>query len=137
MTVFVLYERRARFVCVDVNGNIGWTIMGRIPRRIGYTGRIPISWADGSRYWDGFLEPEEYPRIINPEAGAIWTANARIVDGEDATKIGNGSYDIGARQKQIRDALLALDEAREKDMLDIQLDHRALFLERWRRWSLR
>jgi penicillin amidase len=120
------------FVCVDINGNIGWTIIGKIPRRTGFSGKIPTSWADGSRHWDGFLEPEEYQRIVNPDAGAVWTANARIVSGEMATKIGDGGYDLGARQKQIRDALLKLEKAEEKDMLAIELDDRALFLERWR-----
>ncbi len=124
------------FVCVDVEGNIGWTVMGRIPRRIGFDGSVPTSWADGSRSWDGWLRPEEYPRIINPETGAIWTANARVVDGEMAAKIGYGGYDVGARQGQIRDALLELDRAEEKDMLTIQLDHRALFFARWRRLLL-
>jgi penicillin amidase len=119
------------FVCVDTNGNIG-----RIPRRKGYSGRIPTSWADGSRYWDGFLDSEEYPKIINPGTGAIWTANARIVDGEMVSKIGNGGYDLGARQKQIRDALLNLNKSSETDMLDIQLDHRALLLEQWRQFVL-
>ncbi|MEJ2109445.1 MAG: penicillin acylase family protein [Acidobacteriota bacterium] len=124
------------FVCVDATGNIGWTIIGRIPRRIGFSGKIPTSWADGSRNWDGFLDPEEYPGIINPETEAIWTANARIVDGEMVANIGNGDYALGARQKQIRDALLNLDKADEIDMLDIQLDDRALLLERWRRLIL-
>jgi penicillin amidase len=120
------------FVCVDDRGNIGWTIIGRIPRRTGYSGRVPTSWADGSRHWNGFLDPQEYPRIVNPAAGAIWTANARIVDGEEAAKIGNGDLNLGARQKQIRDDLLKLDRAQEQDMLDVQLDSRALFLQRWR-----
>ena len=124
------------FVCVDADGNIGWTVIGKIPRRIGYDGRVPTSWADGSRRWDGWLLPEDYPRIINPEKGAIWTANARVVDGEMAATIGDGGYDIGARQGQIRDALLKLETAEEKDMLSVQLDHRALFLERWRRLLL-
>ena len=33
--------------------------------------------------WDGWLDPEEYPRIVNPEEGLIWTANARVVGGQD------------------------------------------------------
>ena len=124
------------FVCVDADGNIGWTVMGRIPRRIGHDGRVPTSWADGSRRWEGWLTPEEYPRIVNPEAGAIWTANARVVDGDMAARIGHGDYDLGARQGQIRDTLLKLHGAEEEDMLAVQLDDRALFLQRWRRLVL-
>ena len=120
------------FTVADHEGNIGWTIAGPIPRRVGYSGEVPRSWASGECYWDGYLEPEEYPRIINPNGGRIWTANARVVSGEMLDKVGFGGYILGARAKQIRDDLFALDKASEKDLLEVQLDHRAVFLERWR-----
>jgi len=120
------------FVCADRQGRIAWTIEGRIPRRVGFDGKLPVSWADGSHFWDGYLEPSEYPRIINPESGMIWTANSRVVDGEMLARIGFGGYDLGARTRQIRDRLASLEIVTEADMLDIQLDDRALFLERWR-----
>ena len=119
------------FVVADTAGQIAWTILGRIPRRFGFDGRTPTSWSDGSRGWDGYLEPSEYPRIVEPPAGRIWTANARVVSGEKAEKLGQGFYDLGARASQIRDGLLALEVADEQAMLDVQLDDRALFLERW------
>lgn len=120
------------FVTVDRSGRIGWTLMGLIPRRFGHDGRLPSSWADGSRGWDGWLETDEYPRVVDPESGRVWTANTRVVGGEDYAKIGDGGYDLGARASQIRDGLLALETADEKDLLAIQLDDRALFLERWK-----
>ena len=120
------------FVVADAGKRIGWTIMGAIPRRFGYDGRLPTSWADGSRGWDGWLEPKEYPRILDPEEGRFWSANNRIVDGEWLAKIGRASYTLGARARQIRDRLRALESASESDLLSIQLDDRALFLERWR-----
>lgn len=121
------------FVCVDAHGRIGWTVMGRLPRRVGFDGRLPSSWADGSRRWDGWLDPEEYPRIVDPPLGRIWTANARVVDGPDLARIGEGGgFAFGARQRQIRDDLLAIEKATPRDMLRVQLDDRALFLERWR-----
>jgi len=120
------------FVVADDQGHIAWTILGRIPRRVGFDGRLPSSWADGSHRWDGYLTPEEYPRVINPDQGRLWTANARVVGGEFLAKLGDGGYDLGARAKQIRDDLLAIDQASEADMLKIQLDDRAVFLEAWR-----
>jgi penicillin amidase len=119
------------FVVADSKGRIGWTILGRIPRRVGFDGRLPASWADGTRRWDGYLKPEEYPRIVEPASGRIWTANSRVVGGEFLAIVGDGGYDLGARQQQIRDDLLATEEATEADMLRIQLDDRAVFLERW------
>jgi penicillin amidase len=40
--------------------------------------------------------------------------------------------DRGARTKQIRDDLMALNKATPQDMLKVQLDDRAVFLQRWR-----
>jgi penicillin amidase len=124
------------FVCADADGHIGWTIMGRIPVRVGFDGRIPVSWADGSCRWDGWLAPEAYPRIKDPPGGQIWTANARVVDGAMLARLGDGGYDLGARARQIRDDLSALGPARERDMLPVQLDDRALFLARWQQLLL-
>lgn len=119
------------FVVADSGGRIAWTVLGRIPRRIGHDGWLPRSWADGTSRWDGYLQPEEYPRVVDPEVGRLWTANARVVSDEYYKIIGDSGYDVGARQQQIRDSLLELEQATEADMLKIQLDDRALFLTRW------
>jgi len=124
------------FVCADDQGRIAWTILGRIPRRVGFDGRLPSSWADGSHRWDGYLEPEEYPRVIDPANGKLWTANSRVVSGDFLKIVGDGGYDLGARQQQIRDDLLATESATEKDMLRIQLDDKAVFLDRWQKLLL-
>ncbi len=119
-------------VAADRDGHIGWSVAGRLPARVGFDGRRSTSWADGSRRWEGLLPPEEVPRIVDPESGRLWSANHRAVDGEMLAKLGEGRYVLGARARQIRDALLALEAATAKDMLALQLDDRALFLERWR-----
>jgi len=51
--------------------------------------------------------------------------------GTDLAKLGDGGYDKGARARQIHDDLLRLRAPTQKDMLEIQLDDRAVFLERW------
>ncbi len=124
------------FVCADSGGRIGWTIIGRIPKRRGLSGAVPASWADGSRGWDGWVAPEEAPRIVDPPAGILWTANNRTTSGEVLAVLGDGGHDLGARARQIRDGLLALADANEDDMLALQLDDRALLLERWRTLAL-
>ena len=50
-------------VVADRTGRIGWSVMGPIPRRVGFDGRLPASWADGRRRWDGWLDSDEYPRV--------------------------------------------------------------------------
>ena len=72
--------------------------------------------------------------IRDPESGVIWTANVRVIDGEMLAKIGDGGYAFGARARQIRDALAAIDDASEQDMLNVQLDDRALFMDVWRKY---
>lgn len=116
----------------DTSGRIAWTIGGAIPRRIGHDGMTPESWSDGAHRWDGYLNGADFPQVVNPENGRIWTANAPVVDGAMLAAIGEGGYADGIRARLIRDRLLAIPKATPRDMLSIQLDDRALFLERWR-----
>jgi penicillin amidase len=74
------------------------------------------------------------PVIDNPPSQRLWTANNRTLDGEALQKVGDGGYALGARAKQIRDDLFANNKFTERDLLAIQLDDRAMFLERW--WKL-
>lgn len=119
-------------VAAGRDGRIGWSVAGRIPRRVGLDGRLSTSWADGTRRWDGWVEPEGYPRVVDPPSGRLATANNRLVEGEWLALLGDGGYDPGARMRQIRDGLLAIERATPRDMLRVQLDDRAVFLERWR-----
>lgn len=123
-------------VCADASGRIAWTIIGRIPKRRGWDGQLPVSWADGSCGWDGWLAGDDHPRLVDPPAGRLWTANARVADPDGARLVGDEGQDLGARQGQIRDTLLALDKATAADMLALQLDDRALFLGRWQQLLL-
>lgn len=123
-------------VMADATGRIAWTIGGAMPMRIGHDGMTPESWADGTRRWNGYLTTSEYPSIVDPKDGRIWTANAPVVDGPMLATIGEGGYADGIRARLIRDRLMKIDKATPQDMLDIQLEDRALFLERWRKLLL-
>jgi len=124
-------------VIADSQGQIAWTIAGRIPRRVGFDGHLPVSWADGTRRWDGWYDSPTYPRIVNPPDGVIVTANNRIVSGDYLAMLGDGGYDPGARARQILDGIRKLERVTEADMLAVQLDDRALLMERWRTLALR
>jgi len=124
------------FVVADAQGHLGWTIAGIIPNRVGFDGRFPASWANGDRYWDGWLGSETYPQVYDPESQRIWTANARVVGEKHLPIVGESGYALGARAGQIRDRLMAKDAFGEKDLLAIQLDDEALFLARWRQLLL-
>jgi penicillin amidase len=80
------------------------------------------------------MATSERPALKDPPTHRLWTANNRTLDGEALQKVGDGGYALGARAKQIRDDLFAKDKFTERDLLAIQLDDRAVFLERW--WKL-
>jgi penicillin amidase len=124
------------FIVADRAGRIAWTVAGFLPRRVGYDGRLPVSWAFGDRRWDGFLPAGEVPTVSSPSGGLLWTANNRAVGGRGLEALGDSGYAIGARARQIRDDLVALPRGTRpvspKDLLDIQLDDRAVLLGWWR-----
>jgi penicillin amidase len=123
-------------VLADTQGQIAWTIAGSIPKRAGFSGRLPVSWADGSRGWTGWYGKADYPRIVNPPDGVIVTANNRIVSDQYLAMVGDGGYDPGARARQILDGVRVQKKVTAADMLAVQLDDRALLMERWRTLAL-
>ncbi len=120
----------------DREGRVAWSLVGRLPRRVGFDGRMPVSWADGSCYWDGYLSPAEQPRWVDPPEGRVWMANNRVAAGKDLALIGDSGYALGARARQVRDALRAMEHPTEAEMLALQLDDRALFYGEWRTLAL-
>ena len=121
-------------VVADARGNIGWSIAGSvIPVRAGFDPSVPADWSKPGTGWVGYAAPAQVPYILNPPGSRIWTANQRIVSGDALALIGDGGYDLGARALQIREDLQARDRFTAPDMLDIQLDDRALFLARWQK----
>jgi penicillin amidase len=116
----------------DRFGDIAWTIMGRIPNRVGYDPRLPASWADAGVGWLGWLASDAYPVVTRPDDGVLWTANARTGNGDVLDAVGRGGYALGARAQQIRDRLATLERGSIDDMLAIQLDDRALVQQAWR-----
>jgi len=134
------------FVVADAAGTIGWTIAGKFPQRLGFDGRLPVSWSYGDRRWLGFVPPAEVPTILSSldssqpshptDPTRIYTANQRIVGDAALALIGDGGYASPPRAAQIRDQLAKLEHATPRDFLAIQLDDRALFLDRWQKFLL-
>lgn len=120
------------FVVGDTQGNILWTIAGRIPLRSdNFDPRLPADWRKPDTGWLGWLDAADYPLIRNPDSGRLWTANTRTVGPEMLRIIGDGGYDLGARSKQIRDTLFAQERFSVDDFFAIQLDYRAVFFSHW------
>jgi len=124
------------FTVGDAAGNIGWTIIGRVPARFGFDGQEAVSFADGTRGWAGDLAAEDTPAVLNPAGARIWTANSRVMGGDAFAKLGDGGYDNGARAGRIRDLLLAKERFAPADFLAIQLDDVATRNRFWQQLML-
>lgn len=61
-------------ICADLNGDIAWFAVGKVPRRPNWDGLLPVA-VDGRYEWDGFHPTAALPSAINPERGYIATAN--------------------------------------------------------------
>ncbi len=121
-------------VVADAQGHIGWSIAGSaIPLRSGFDPSMPSDWSKPNTGWIGFAAPAQDPHVLDPQNGRLWTANQRLTEGDALQLLGNGGYDQGARAQQIRDDLAARSRFAPHDMLDIQLDNRAVFLARWQK----
>ena len=140
----------------DRGGRIAWRLIGPLPVRAPGCGGN-LAWPDASGPAPSVPAPSAVaavrdagdagpachpwpiatgagPVLADPPDHRLWTANARVLDGEALTEVGDGGYALGARAHQIRDNLFARDRFAEADLLAIQLDDRALFLQRW--WHL-
>lgn len=113
----------------DHLGDIGWTIMGPLPQRDnGRFASTPAHFHD----WR-WVPPEDYPRILNPVSGLIWSANNRMYEQAEWPSIGEDDFLSSARAWQIRQSLGQLRNANEERVASIQFDNRALLLARWYR----
>ena len=116
----------------DREGNVGWTIAGSLPRREGHDGRIPIKSSTLESQAPRWLAPAEYPVVLNPPGNRLWSANSRHVGGEQYALLGDGRYTAGTRARQIRNRLREKTAFSESDLLALQLDNRADYLDEWR-----
>ena len=121
------------FIVGDSEGHIGWTIAGRLPRHNDVPPALPQLSTDRLVGFEGWLAPGEGPQLLDPAEGLLWSANARVVGGDAARLIGDDGLDRGARATQIHADLLAAPRPLAPlASMRIQLDDRAVFLERWR-----
>ncbi|MGY8565018.1 penicillin acylase family protein [Paracidovorax citrulli] len=115
----------------DAHGRIAWRLLGTRPDRAADCPPAGISSSAPATCAPWPIRSDGAPTLVDPPSHRLWTANGRVLDGAELAVAGNAGYDLGARGRQIRDDLDAKTRFTEKDLLAIQLDDRALFLERW------
>jgi penicillin amidase len=105
----------------DADGRIAWIIAGRLPRRVGHDGTVPISWADEGIGWDGWLDESHRPVIIDPESGVLFSANNRMADLETARVLGR-EWAEPDRARRISELLAGEELFDESALSAMQLD---------------
>ena len=75
-------------VYADVNGNIGWQAAGLAPIRENWSGILPVPGDTGEYEWTGFRRASELPRLYNPPAHFIATANHNVLPPGYKTALG-------------------------------------------------
>ena len=106
------------------DGRIGWVLGGFVPQRVGFTGKVPTSWADGTRRWAGAIDETLRPVIIDPPGGVLFSANNRTMPTETSRQLGH-NWIVPARAARIAERLAAAETFTERDLLNIQLDTRS------------
>lgn len=67
-------------VYADIDGHIGYCLAGRLPIRQQSDGSLPVPGWSGEYEWAGYIPFGELPSQLDPPAGALVTANHRIID---------------------------------------------------------
>jgi len=111
------------FVYADVDGNIGWTPAGLIPRRPNWDGLTPVP-GDGRYEWGAFLSQEELPCQYNPQRGWVATANEMNLPPDFPAETLNIGFEWAdpARIERIAEALSATDAMSVADSAALQTD---------------
>jgi penicillin G amidase len=107
-------------VYADVEGHIGYVLMGRIPVRRRRPSGLPVPGWSGDALWSRYLTLGEMPAIFDPPEQVIVTANNRIVGDAYPHYIGD-DYMNGYRALRITELLgeRAMDPTY---MAEMQLD---------------
>lgn len=122
-------------VFADRQGHIGWSYMGYFPKRKGFDGLVSRSWADARVGWDGYIPADELPRVVDPAAGFIVTANNRTL-GSDYPYVLGYNWSVSYRAHRITERLQRAEHITEADMLQLQWDARSEFYDFYQNLAL-
>jgi penicillin amidase len=111
----------SNFVYADVDGNIGYHAAGKLPKRHGFSGDVPLDGSSGDFEWDGYIAFDELPSAFNPPGGIIATANQNPFPADYPYTV-SGNFAPPYRARRIRDLLSARTGWRAGDMLAVQTD---------------
>jgi penicillin amidase len=117
-------------VYADVAGDIGYTLVGRVPLRAeGHDGRVPVAGWSGEYEWRGHVPFEHMPHAINPPAGMLVTANAKPVSDDYPYFLGQ-AWLPGFRAARITELLKDAPALTVDDFCHMQFDQKSILARR-------
>ncbi len=118
------------FVAIGRDDTIGYLTRGSIPIRTNLEHRtLPVPGWLKPYEWGGYLDVDLLPKLIDPEAGFIMTANNTIIDGEEPYV--SMSFAEPFRAERLREILSESKMFSLADMSAIQSDCRSWAAHAW------
>ena len=111
-------------VYADTNGNIAYTLNGRIPVRLKGDGSVPVPGWSGEYEWCGYIPFDELPHLHNPPAGYIATANNQVQRAGYPHFLGR-DFLVSERAGRILEMLAAREEVDIPYIQKMQIDQTA------------
>ena len=102
--------------------NIAWQVTGNYPQRKKGTGFLPSPGWTGEYDWDGYVDVEKFPYVLNPAQGFISTGNDRTVDTSEYDFTLTNSWYFPERGERIKQLLSATDQHTAQTSIDMQAD---------------
>lgn len=124
MSSFATCESPAmNLLLADRQGNIAWQVTGRIPKRGKGAGKLPAPGDDPAWAWQGFEPYERNPRVVNPPAGFLATANHDpFAEGDFPADPFPGEFAPPHRVRTIKKALACQDTWDVEGFCKLQTD---------------
>jgi len=113
------------FVYADREGNIGYALAGKIPRRASVPSLLPLAGWDERNDWLGYIPFDELPHAYNPPEGAVASANNRIADAAYPYYLSH-FFDPPYRIRRIEQLLGQREKYSLGGLAAVQLDHVSL-----------
>ncbi len=103
----------------DIDGNIGYQAVGKVPKRPGGLMGVPIT--DENHEWQGYIPFEQMPSVYNPPSGILATANSRVTRDDDPNPL-TLDWASPYRNERIWKVLASKPQLSAADMLALQND---------------
>ena len=119
-------------VAADTGGHIAYQARGEVPVRSspGHR-RLPVPGWTGAAEWTGTVPFEQMPRLLDPEAGFVMTANNAIIDGDEPYLSYTFSHPF--RAERLRQCLAGAQTHTTEGLAALQADVTSWAAQAWSR----